>query len=95
MKRMSVKAYARKHKLSIYNVIKMARTGALESETVEEEGKEVLYILVDEEKEKEVEKEILPHNPPKSLKEENALLKAEIQRLKEELEACRKGMFYG
>jgi len=90
MKRLSVKEYARKHKLSIYNVIKMTRTGALESETVEENGKEVVYILVDDAKEEAVESEIILQNPPKSLKEENALLKAEIHRLKKELQECRK-----
>lgn len=37
MERLTVKAYAKQHKLSIYNVIKMARTGVLKSETVEEE----------------------------------------------------------
>jgi len=90
MKRLSIKEYARKHKLSIYNVIKMTRTGELQSATVEEEGKEVVYILLDEAKEKAIEEEIILRNPPKSLKEENAMLKAEIKRLKKELQACRK-----
>ncbi len=90
MQKMSVKAYARKHRLSIYNVIKMAREGKLQSETVEEAGKEVLYILVDDAREEQVSESILPVDPPKTLKEENALLKAEIKRLKEELAKCKK-----
>ena len=90
MQRMSLKAYARKHRLSIYNVIKMTREGRLKSETVEENGKEVLYILCDDESEESVTETILPVDPPKSLNEEITLLKAEIKRLKEELAKCKK-----
>ncbi|MMZ66886.1 hypothetical protein D1872_294200 [compost metagenome] len=90
MERLTVKAYAKKQKLSIYNVIKMARTGVLKSETVEEEGKEVLYILTEPEKEAALQEEILPRNPPKNMREENRMLKEEIKRLKEELARCKK-----
>ena len=90
MEKVTVKAYARKHKLSIYNVIKMTREGTLKSEKVEENGKEVVYILTDDETEEQLASEIIPQNPPKSLKEENLLLKAEIKRLKEELAKCKK-----
>ena len=90
MEKVSVKAYARRHKLSIYNVIKMTREGTLKSEKVEENGKEVVYILVDDETEEQLASGIIPQNPPKSLKEENLLLKAEIKRLKEELAKCKR-----
>jgi len=90
MEKVTVKEYARKHKLSIYNVIKMTREGTLKSEKVEENGKEVVYILVDDETEEQLASEIIPQNPPKSLKEENLLLKAEIKRLKEELAKCKR-----
>jgi len=90
MEKIGLKEYARKHKLSIYNVIKMTREGTLKSEKVEENGKEVVYILVDDETEEQLASEIIPQNPPKSLKEENILLKAEIKRLKEELAKCKK-----
>ncbi len=90
MERLTVKAYAKKHKLSIYNVIKMARTGAIESETVEEEGKEVLYILTRPKQEASLEEEIILQNPPKNMREENHMLKAEIKRLREELSRCKK-----
>ena len=90
MEKVTVKEYARKHKLSIYNVIKMIREGTLKSEKVEENGKEVVYILTDDETEEQLASEIIPQNPPKSLKEENLLLKAEIKRLKEELAKCKK-----
>ena len=90
MEKLTVKQYAQKHKLSIYNVIKMTRTGALKSEKIEENGKEIVYILTDDGQENAVAKQIIPQNPPKSLKEENMLLKVEIQRLKEALEKCQK-----
>jgi len=90
MEKVTVKEYARRHKLSIYNVIKMTREGKLKSEKVEENGKEVVYILIDEASEEQVAEEIIPQNPPTSLKEENLLLKAEIKRLKEELAKCKR-----
>lgn len=42
---MTMKRYAVKHKLSLFNVVKMIKSGQLKSETVEENGKEVTYIL--------------------------------------------------
>ena len=45
MERMTLKSYAVKHKLSLFNVVKMVKSGQLKSETVEENGKEVTYIL--------------------------------------------------
>jgi len=45
MERMTMKKYAVKHKLSLFNVVKMIKSGQLKSETVEENGKEVTYIL--------------------------------------------------
>jgi len=45
MERMTLKSYAVKHKLSLFNVVKMIKSGELKSETVEENGKEVTYIL--------------------------------------------------
>lgn len=45
MARMTLKQYAVKHKLSLFNVVKMVKSGQLQSETVEEDGKEVTYIL--------------------------------------------------
>lgn len=42
---MTMKTYAVKHKLSLFNVVKMIKSGQLKSETVEENGKEVTYIL--------------------------------------------------
>jgi hypothetical protein len=86
---MTIKAYAVTHKLSIYNVMKMARTGTLKTETVEEHGKEVTYILVDETEEASIQSRIVYAADPKArtLEEEVALLKAEVALLKKEVAA--------
>ena len=47
MQKMTLKKYAITHKMSLFNVVKMVKSGELQSETVEENGKEVTYVLVD------------------------------------------------
>jgi len=91
MQRMTIKAYAVKHKLSIYNVMKMARNGKLQTEVLEEEGREVTYILVDEAKEAEIRAQIIPDKAERSLEEEVTLLKAEVAMLKKEVAALKRG----
>ena len=44
MEKLTIKAYATKHKLSIFNVVKMTKSGQLPTQTVEEDGKERVYI---------------------------------------------------
>ncbi len=90
MQRMTIKAYALKHKLSIYNVMKMARTGKLQTEVIEEEGKEATYILVDEAKEAKIRAQIIPDKAERSLEEELRLLKAEVALLKKEVAALKR-----
>jgi len=92
MQRLSIRAYAVKHKLSIYNVMKMVRSGKLETEILDEEGKEVTYILVDEAKEAEIQKQIIPAKEAnrRSLEEEVSLLKAEVAMLKKEVAALQR-----
>lgn len=48
MKTMSIKAYAVANKISIYNVVKQAKEGTLKSEIKKIDGKDELFILVDE-----------------------------------------------
>lgn len=48
MKTMSIKAYAVANKISIYNVVKLTQNGSLKTETIKVDGKEELFILVDE-----------------------------------------------
>jgi len=87
MEKLSIKAYAKRHKLSIFNVVKMTKSGQVPTETVVENGKDVVYILLDGDVEKEVKKSIVKeeNKEPYSLRKENARLKKEIEKLKEEI----------
>ncbi len=87
MERLTARQYAKKHKISIYNAIKLARTGQVPSETVEENGKEVLYLL----EQAETPQTAAPEPEPKLTPEEEIkMLREENQRLNEELAQCRK-----
>ena len=92
MEKLTIKAYAKKHKLSIFNVVKMTKSGQLPTETVVEDGNEMIYILIDENVENEVKKGIIQesNNEPYSLRKENERLKKEIQKLKEEIAVLKK-----
>lgn len=92
MEKISLKAYAVKHKLSLFNVVKMAKSGQVPTETVQENGKDVIYILIDEELEKKVTRTIVPaeNHAPYSLRKENERLKKEIEKLKEEIIVLKK-----
>lgn len=91
MEKLSIKAYAKRHKLSLFNVVKMTKSGQVPTETVVENGKEVVYILLDDDVEKEVEKTVKnsiveeENKEPYSLRKENERLKKEIKKLKEEI----------
>jgi len=91
MKEVTLREYARMHKLSYFNVMKMVRNGDVKSITKMENNKEVHYILVEEEQEKRVRENIIETSSKSlTLEEENRLLKEEIVRLKEALERCNK-----
>jgi len=87
MEKISIKSYAVRHKLSIFNVVKMTKSGKVPTETVVENGRDVVYILINEDVESEVRKAIVPEQSrePYSLRKENARLKKEIEKLKEEI----------
>ena len=91
MEKLTIKAYAKKHKLSIFNVVKMTKSGQLPTETIVENGKETVYILIDGNVEDEVKKGIVKdgNKEPYSLRKENERLKKEIQKLKEEMAVLR------
>lgn len=92
MEKLTIKAYATKHKLSIFNVVKMTKSGEIPTETVTENGKEVTYILIDDNVETKVKKRIVKesNSEPYSLRKENEQLKQEIQKLKEEIALLKK-----
>ena len=91
MEKLTIKSYAAKHKLSIFNVVKMTKSGQLPTQIVEENGKETVYILIDDDVEKEVEKSIVKERPKEtySLRKENERLKEEIKKLKKEIAALK------
>ncbi len=92
MDKISIKAYAKKHKLSIFNVVKMVKSGQIPTETIVEEGKDVIYVLIDDMIEKEVSNTIVHEEKtePYSLRKENARLKKEIENLKQEITVLKK-----
>ena len=91
MQKLTLREYAKLHKLSYFNVMKMVNSGDVKSVTEEIEGKEIQYIVIEEEQEKRVSQNIIETSAQKlTLKEENELLKKEIERLKAELEKCNK-----
>jgi SMC interacting uncharacterized protein involved in chromosome segregation len=87
MENITLREYAKRHKLSFFNVMKMVRSGAVKSIT--KNGKE--YIVLEEEREKEIEEVIANEkNKPLSLEEENKHLKEEVAKLQKALEKCNK-----
>ncbi len=91
MKKLTLKEYAAKERLSIFQVVKLLKAGRLESETVQEEGKDKIYILSQGEESKEKQEEnstavVVPH---KQLYEKIADLSEEVMILRKELEALK------
>ncbi len=87
---MTIKAYAVKHKLSIFNVIKMIKSGKLKTESIEENGKEITYILVDENKELKEKNLSISKSSEVSLKEMVEQLQKEVKLLRREVDALKK-----
>jgi len=92
MQKLTIKAYAVKHKLSIFNVMKMVKSGKLKTEIVEENEKETTYILLDEATEKEIEGGIVPIEKQEelTLRELVKKLQKEVKLLREEIEVLKK-----
>jgi len=92
VQQITIKAYAVKHKLSIFNVMKMVKSGKLKTEILEEEGKEITYILLDEAIEKEIQDSIVPIEEQEelTLREIVKVLQKEVKFLREEIEELKK-----
>ncbi len=92
MDKISIKAYAKKHKLSIFNVVKMAKSGQIPTETIVEEGKDVIYVLIDDVVEKEIKSSIvsIEEQEELTLKEIVKNLQKEMKMLSEEIEVLKK-----
>jgi uncharacterized protein YceH (UPF0502 family) len=91
MERMTIKAYATKHKLSIFNVVKMVKSGQLKSEIVEEDGKEVTYVIAQTHSESMQKEESgsTKEEPTASLEEKVARLEQDVAIMKRELDALK------
>jgi len=92
MERMTLKAYAVKHKLSIFNVMKMVKSDKVKSEVFQEKGREVTYILYDEESEREIEEQIIPIENKEEVQvlETLRVLTQEVQALRKEVEVLKR-----
>lgn len=87
MKKVTLREYARLQKISYFQAMKMVNTKKVKSETVEENGKDVYYVLIDEKEEK---KTLQTPKKKLTIEEENTLLKEEVKALKEALERCNR-----
>jgi len=95
MQKVTIKAYAVKHKLSIFNVMKMIKSGKLKSEIVEENGKEVTYIRLDEATEVEIKAGIvtIEKKGEAKLREEMKMLSNEVELLRAEIAVLKKKLY--
>ncbi len=87
MEKITIRAYAIRHKLSVFDVVKMTKSGQIPTEKAIEGGKDVVYILMNEDVENQSAKTAAPqeNKEPYGLRKENALLKKEIEKLKLEI----------
>jgi len=91
MKKVSLREYSKIHKLSYFNVMKMVKNGDVKNEIIHEDGKDIPYVLIEEEQEKVISEQIIKTSAQTmTLKEENIFLKKEIERLKKELSSYKK-----
>lgn len=92
MQKMTLKQYATKQKMSLFNVVKMVKSGALKSETVEENGKEVTYVLVDPSETAGMESNKNTAKTAETTEERITRLEDEVAMLRRELDALKISM---
>jgi len=87
MQKLSLKAYAVKHKMSLFSVVKLAKSGIVNTVVEEVNGKDVSYILLDDTLNEKSRKPMKSKGENRDFDVE-AELKAlilEVKRLKEEV----------
>jgi len=89
MNKITIKAYAVKHKLSIYNVMKMIKSGKVKSEVLEEDGREVTYILFSNDSEKDIAQSIVPIGGKMDDNKILTMLVDEVKFLRKEIESLK------
>jgi len=92
MQKMTLKQYAAKHKMSLFNVVKMVKSGALKSESVEENGKEVTYVLVDPSESASKKHKKDTAKKTETTEERVSRLEDEVARLRRELDTLKISM---
>ena len=92
MQKMTLKQYATKQKMSLFNVVKMVKSGVLKSETVEENGKEVTYVLVDPSETAGMESNKNTAKTAETTEERVARLEDDVAMLRRELDALKISM---
>jgi len=95
MERVSVREYARRRKLSIFQVIRKINRGELKSESVEENGVKVQYVLIDDssdDNDSPAKEELSPESgaAQSSLSDEIALLRRRVEELEKIIDKCCK-----
>ena len=91
MQKMTLKQYATKQKMSLFNVVKMVKSGALKSEIVEENGKEVTYVRVEPSADVKGVKKDVAHSTV-SEEERITRLEKEVATLRRELDTLKISM---
>ena len=91
MRKVTVKEFARRHKISVYEVIRRIRRGELEGLTLEQDGERIHYVVLDGKEKREADKPEADRPEPGTVAEELALLREEIKRLGDLLARCCSG----
>ncbi len=91
MEKLTIKAYAVRHKLSIFDVVKKLKSGDLHTQIVEENGKEITYILLDKSMKIENNSNVVDTST-RSIHIKHAIdkLNKEVQLLRTEIEVLKK-----
>ncbi len=94
MRKISVKQYAKEHKKSIFEVIKMIQKGELKSEEATVAGIKTRYIILEDnlQPKKSLQKDKTEENLTNSLKIEIIKLQQEINQLKNIIQECCKSL---
>jgi hypothetical protein len=101
MSRIPAREYARRHKMSLFQVIKKIQNGELQGEQIEENGLKIQYVLLPEEspepgtapEKSEVQKEKTDASSNDTgLHKEIRALKEELRELRKLMEQCCEGI---